>query len=207
MTDPWTAAFNDIDLLPGLTGLQLGGADGLGVDPFDIDLAGGGGLSSDQPSGAGDRAGNQPPEVFDDPPAVSSEVTGDNTVVTDSEVTGDNTVVSPFPREAVYVGEATVEPSVDDHGASFGAGVGTFETTVNPLEIPSDLQLDLSEATFSSADDDPFGSEVVGEGMVVEVRDHRNDDPVLPPGTVGDGEPVVRDHRESPLDDLLDGPF
>ena len=26
----------------------------------------------------------------------------------------------------------------------------------------------------------------------------------LPPGTVGDGEPVVRDHRGSPLDDLLD---
>jgi hypothetical protein len=206
MTDPWTAAFDDIDLLPGLTGLQFGGAGGLGVDPFDIDLAGGG-LSADQQARVGDWAGNHPPEVFDDPPAMSSEVTGDNTVVTDSEVTGDNTVVTPFPREATYVGEGAVDPSVDDPGVSFGAGAGTFETTVNPLEIASDVQLDLADATFSSADDDPFGAELVGEITVVEVRDHRNDDPVLPPGTVGDGEPVVRDHRGSPLDDFLDGPF
>jgi hypothetical protein len=195
MTDPWTDAFDDLDLLPGLTGPELGGARVLGVDPFDMDFDfGGGGPVADQPSSAGDQAGIRPPEGVDAPPSPSSEVTGDNTVVV------------PFPREAFYVGGATAEPGVDDLVVQFGDGAGTDETTVDPPEIASAVQLDLSEATFSSADDE-FGAEVVGEGMVVEVRDHRHEDPILPAGPVGDGEPVVRDHRASPLDDILDGPF
>jgi hypothetical protein len=39
----------------------------------------------------------------------------------------------------------------------------------------------------------------------VEVRDHRGEDQQLPPrepGESGEGEPIVRDHRSSPLDDF-----
>ena len=76
---------------------------------------------------------------------------------------------------------AVDQPSADEDGPTFGV-----EAVDGIRDVLND---DVEVATF-------------GSGPVV--RDHRGEDPSLPPGQHDwDGDPIVRDHRDGPLDDFI----
>lgn|SRR5690606_17020912 len=77
---------------------------------------------------------------------------------------------------------AADQPPADEDGPVYG---------VEPVGgIHDVLYGDIEVATF---DDGPV------------VRDHRGEDPSLPPGQHddSDGDPIIRDHRDGPLDDFF----
>lgn len=75
---------------------------------------------------------------------------------------------------------AVDQPPADEDGPVFG---------VEPVDGIRDVtNNDVAVAAFDS-------------GPVV--RDHRGEDPSLPPGQHDDGDPIVRDHRDGPLDDFI----